>query len=379
MRAIVLAGGRGTRLGPLTRHLPKPLVPFFDRPILEHQIQWLARNGFDDIVVALGHLGHMIESAMGPERYGARLSYVSEERPLGTAGAVAWALRQYPSTEPVLVVPGDCLADYDLAAVYRNVVEQAAEVGMVLSQVEDPRPFGVVSTNVVGRVLRLIEKPATHEFGHLVNTGIYVLHPDAVQDIPVGATIDFAQEVFPAWIRSGRVVHGYESAGYWSDVGSLTQYQQTQMDVLNGRLRLPLADQPSVNVRIDRTARIIEPVWCGDNVTVEAHATLGPYATIGSGSRVGAWAKVDHTIIGTKTVIGVSSRVQGALLADRVELDGRSRVGARAVLGAGCQVGWGGHVPTGARLAPRERVAPGCTWEKSGSWPEGRPLRGVSV
>lgn len=358
VRAIILAGGRGTRLDPLTRHLPKPLVPFFDQPIIAHQIRWLATYGFNDIVISLGHLGDLIESVLGSERDGARLRYVREDRPLGTAGAVAFAARHFPIDEPVLVIPGDCLADYDLGRIYQYFVARPEAVGLVVRQVDDPRPFGVVAANAAGRVLSLVEKPRTLDFGRLVNTGIYVLKPQGLQDLPHGHPADFAYDVFPQLIAQRRALSCLEISGYWSDIGTLTQYRQSHFDVMNGRFRSTVMLQRPTNVIVDPGARIIEPVWLGEGVVVEAQATIGPYAVIGEGSRVGPWTKVDHSVIGKNVFLGAGSRVNGATVADRVVIGGRCRIGQQAVIGSDTHIGWGTSIGPGSKVGPGTRVSP---------------------
>lgn len=367
MRAVVLAGGRGTRLDPLTRDTPKPMIPLFDIPVIEHQLDWLARNGFRDVTVSLGHLGHLIASAHYERRSGMRIRFVSEERPLGTAGAVSWALRTIGGKEPFMVVPGDCVADYDLRAAYQYFQQRGSDLGMVLSRVEDPRPFGVVLTNRNNQVEGLIEKPASLEYGNVVNTGIYYLTPRALNTVIPGSSKDFARDLFPEWIGHGLPIEGYHAQGYWSDIGSLAQYRQTHFDYMAGRVRLPMAQPVLGKLQIDSSARILGPVWLGSHVMIEAQATVGPYAVVGHGSRIGAWSKVDHTIIGPKAVIGAECRIQQAILAEGVGIDGRSQVSPGAVLGTRCQVGWAGRVPADAHVDPMARVAPGGSWN-AGIW-----------
>jgi len=356
MRAIILAGGRGSRLDPLTRHLPKPLVPFFGRPLIERQIRWLTVYGFSDIVISLGHLGNLIEDALGPEQYGARLHYVYETQPQGTAGAVAWAFSQYPTDEGTLVIPGDCLADYDLDRVYQYFLKRHESFGMIVHRVEDARQFGVVEANPHGRVIRLIEKPSVIEGGQLVNTGIYVLKPHAM-GWPSARPLDFAYDVFPELIAAEQMA-SLEVDGYWSDLGTLGQYRESHFDVMRGRVHLPYTIEDTDNVIVDGQARIIGPVWLGDDVTIDAQATIGPNVVLGAGTYVGPWTHVENTIVGQHAFLGAGTRTQDAIIGDRVALGGRCRVGRHAAIGSDTRVGWGTEVTPGTRISPETRISP---------------------
>lgn len=357
MRAIILAGGRGTRLDPLTRNLPKPLVPFFDRPLIARQIEWLAGYGYDEIFISVGHLGEQIVAALGRRHAGAELVYVHEAVPLGTAGAVALALEHMgDQTAPVLVIPGDALADYDLAAVRTHFLARSEAIGMVVRQVEDPRGFGVVVTDPQGRVVGFEEKPTAVAAGRPVNTGIYCLRPRALT-WPKRRPLDFAYDVFPSAVAARELV-ALNEAGYWSDVGTLAQYRRAHFDALDGRVRGAGGMRPSCNVMVDRTARLIAPVWLGDGVTVDARARVGPYAVIGAGSYLGPWSRVERAVLGQAVFLGAGTQVAEALIADRVVMGGRCRVGRQAVIGADARLGWGTEVGSGRHLDPATRVAP---------------------
>ncbi len=358
MRAIILAGGRGSRLDPLTRHLPKPLVPFFGRPFIAHQIHWLATHGFTDIVVSLGHFGSLIENALGPAQCDAKLTYVYEESPLGTAGAAVHALmafREQPP-EPVLIIPGDCLADFDLCALYHRFSRMPESFGMVVRSVQDARQFGAVEVHN-GRILQLVEKSPAMDGCHLVNTGIYLLKTNAELSWPTTRPLDFAFDVFPTLIHDGALA-ALQDDGYWSDLGTLNQYRQSHFDALAGRVHIDGGLRSGDHIMIDHSARVIGPVWFDDHVTIDAHATVGPYAVVGAGTYVGPWSHIQHAVIGRGAFLGAGTRIHDATIDDRVAIGGRCRIGGQSAVGADSRIGWGTDLRPGSRLAPLTRVAP---------------------
>ncbi|CAB1127631.1 putative Glucose-1-phosphate thymidylyltransferase [Candidatus Hydrogenisulfobacillus filiaventi] len=252
MRAIILAGGRGQRLMPLTDGRPKPLVPFLDRPILDYTLAQLGAAGFTDVVITLGYEGARIRAHVGDgSRWGVRVGYSQEETALGTAGAVRLALARFPAREPVLIVSGDGLTDFDLAGFYRRMRAARAEAGLLVAAVADPRAYGVVELAGDGQVVGFVEKPAWLMEGAVVNTGIYYLEPGLLAGVPVGVPVDFGHELFPQWIAEGRRVRGEAGRGYWCDVGTVEQYRAAHEAALDGRVRLPWP----VAVTVGRGAR----------------------------------------------------------------------------------------------------------------------------
>lgn len=355
MRAIILAGGRGSRLEPLTQHLPKPLVPFFGRPLIEHQIEWLVRYGITDIIVSLGHFGSVIERTLNSQCRGANLRYVKEEQPLGTAGAIAWALEQYPTTEPVLVIPGDCLTDFRLDHLIAALLERrSAVMGIALHRVDDARQFGVVDQDAHGRVTRIIEKPAVIEGPQLVNTGIYlIMKPDAI-DWGSTRPLDFAYDVFPTLIAKGQLT-SVGAEGYWSDLGTLNQYRESHFDVMQGRLSNAFPVQPASD---EDAGGAIGPVWLGEGVTIDAQAKVGPNVVIGAGSYVGPWSRLQNVVIGENVFLGPGTRLEEAIVADSVAIGGRCRIGRQVAIGKDSRIGWGVSISNGTRISIGSRLAP---------------------
>lgn len=366
MRAIILAGGRGSRLDPLTRNLPKPLVPFFGRPLIAQQIQWLATYGFTDIVVSVGYFGSLIQHYLGPSQGKARITYVYEATPLGTAGAAVHALTAFPEdlSEPILIIPGDCLADFDLRTLYQRFARMPQTFAMVVREVDDARQFGAVESRG-GQIQRLIEKSALMDGRHLVNTGIYLMKAEAQSRWATTRPLDFAFDVFPELIESNSLA-ALQDAGYWSDLGTLDQYRQSHFDTLAGRVKLGREIVDGEHVSIDHSARIVGPIWFGDHVTIDAHANVGPYAVLGSGTYVGPWSRVENVVIGRGAFLGAGTRIHEATIDDRVAIGGRCQIGRQSAVGADSRIGWGADLQPGSRLAPLTRVAPATPIQQFG-------------
>lgn len=356
MMVYILAGGRGSRLAPLTQNLPKPLVPFFGRPLIEHQILWLASYGLEDIVVSLGHFGSQIERTLGTRLAGARLHYVYESEPQGTAGAVALALKHFPSDDGALVIAGDCLTDFDLTSIVSAFSGREESAGLVVHRVTDARQFGVVDIDSEGRVTRLIEKPPVVDGPMLVNTGIYLLRPTRII-WPPSRPLDFAYDVLPALIAQNQLA-ALEGEGYWSDLGTLTQYRTSHFDAIHGRIRLPFDLDQEANITVDPRARIVDPVWLGDGVTIDAQATVGPNVVLGANSYVGPWTHVENAVVGKNTFLGAGTRVEHVIVGDRVAVGGRCRLGSQSAIGQDSRIGWGAEVTPGSRIPPATRLAP---------------------
>ncbi|MDQ6797834.1 MAG: nucleotidyltransferase family protein, partial [Actinomycetota bacterium] len=224
MKAVIMAGGEGTRLRPLTSNQPKPLMSLVNRPMMEHIVRLLKKHGFDDIVVTLAFLPQTIRSYFGDgTEFGVRMAYATEETPLGTAGSVGNAKKELD--EPFLVISGDVLTDIDLSAIVDFHTKRGALATIALKSMEHPLEFGIVIPHDDGSIERFLEKPTWGQvFSDNVNTGIYVLQPEIFDYIPEGKSVDFSEDVFPALLDEGKKVFGYVAEGYWEDVGTLDAY-----------------------------------------------------------------------------------------------------------------------------------------------------------
>ena len=374
-----MAGGFGTRLRPLTAHLPKPLVPVGNMPIMEHMVRLLKRHGFTDLSVLLYFLPDSITSYFGDGgRWGVKMTYVTPTADLGTAGAVKFAVGD--TDEPVLVVSADVLTDIDLARAAAFHRERAAEATMVLTRVEQPLAYGIVITDEEGRVLRFLEKPSWGEvFSDTINTGIYLLEPSVFPAIPAGRPYDFGKELLPALLAGGRPLWGHVAAGYWRDVGDLAEYRAAHLDILQGK----------VGVEMPGKREVAEghTVWLDEGARVDASARLSGSVIIGRGAHLGAGTRVANSVIGPETVLQAGADVEGSVLWDGVEIGpgavvkeaviGRkSVVRANAFLAEGvviadfCRIGEGSVVKANVKVWPYKEVEDGATLAMSLVWGE---------
>ncbi|GAX88927.1 sugar phosphate nucleotidyltransferase [Effusibacillus lacus] len=340
MKAVIMAGGKGTRLRPLTCHLPKPMVPLLDRPCMEYIIDLLKRHGTTEIAVTVQYLPQMIKNHFGDgTEFGVKLRYFEETSPLGTAGSVKNAAEFLDGT--FLVISGDALTDFNLSKAVAFHEEKKALGTLVLTQVDIPLEYGIVMTEPDGRIVRFLEKPSWSEvFSDTVNTGIYVLEPEILNLFEPGRAYDFSKDLFPLMLRLGLPLYGYVAEGYWSDVGNLTQYRQAQFDILDGLVgvKIPGIEAfPGVwlgeNVTIHDLVRLEGPVFIGKGTVVESDVRIGPYTIIGRHNWLGRKAEVERSVIWVRNYIGTSACLSGATLCNHVRIGDGAVVNEDAVIG----------------------------------------------
>ncbi|HMC03782.1 MAG TPA: NDP-sugar synthase, partial [Cellulomonadaceae bacterium] len=289
MKAVILAGGEGTRLRPLTSNQAKPMMPLVNKPMMEHIVGLLAQHGFDDVVVTVAYLANQIRTYFGDgSDFGVRMRYATDEEPLGTAGSVRNAAAELDDT--FLVISGDVLTDIDLTAFVKAHRDSSALASIALKRVENPLEFGIVITRPDGSIERFLEKPSWGQvFSDTINTGIYVLEPAIFDSIPEGAVVDFAGDVFPTVLDQGQPLHGHIADGYWEDVGTIEAYLRAHADVLDGRVHADIGGFEfrdgvwlGEGAEIDPDTRIDGPVVIGDNCLIEAGAHLSEYTVLGA-------------------------------------------------------------------------------------------------
>jgi mannose-1-phosphate guanylyltransferase len=353
VRAVVLAGGEGTRLRPLTYALPKPLLPIANRPFLERQLAWLAEAGVDEVVLSLGYRPDaFLERFPGGEVPGTslRLRLAVEPEPLGTAGAIRFAAAAGDIAERFLVCNGDVLSTLDLSALLRFHDERGAQASIALTRVEDPSAFGVVPTTSDGRVLGFVEKPPAGQAPtDWINAGVYVFEASVLAAIPDGRPVSVERETFPALLAADGKVFARQDPGYWLDIGTPEKYLQAHVDALAGRLgSLPGAElAPGVwadgPVEIDDGARLTAPVLVGSGCRVAAGAevagsVLGPGCTVAgkvsgsvllAGAEVRPGATVDGSLVGPEAVVEEGASVSGLSVLGRGARGRGSLAGAR--------------------------------------------------
>ncbi len=354
MKAIVMAGGEGTRLRPLTEGRPKPMVELLGRPVLERTVEHLKNNGITDICFTLRYLPRIIEDWFGDgERFGVKITHRVESEPLGTAGGVR-ACRDFIGDEEALIISGDAVCNFDLQLFREFFEKRRAQAAIALFEHAEPTRFGLVIADEDGRVTAFSEKPSWERVvTGMVNTGIYILSPEVVDMIPEGRPYDFGKELFPRLLREGRRLYAVQARSYWCDIGSPEAYRQCCIDAVAGKVGIDLK-APEIsggifsNVPLEGV-RLTPPVYVGEDSVVEAGAELGPNAVISRGSHIGKDTRIADSVV-NGAFVEKACRIEGAIV-------GRdARVGAGASLARRCVVGDGARIGENCVLAPGVRV-----------------------
>jgi mannose-1-phosphate guanylyltransferase len=339
MKAILLAGGKGTRLRPLTLHTPKPIVPILDRPFLYYQIDLLKQiSEIDEVILSLNYQPRRIEEIVGEgEGLGIRVRYVVEPMPLGTGGAVRYAGDSL--TESVVVFNGDVLTQVDLAAVLRLHRERKAKATIVLTPVDNPRAYGLVETDRSGNIKRFLEKPGEDEITcNTINAGIYVLEPDTFDRIPKDTAWSIERSFFPSLIERGETFVAYVYDGYWIDIGTPAKYLQVHRDIMDGRYSAPpfngaSSAWTSPGARIETGAEIHSPCFIDEGAVVKSGAKILPYAVIGRQTHVEEGAVIDGSIVWPNGWIGSEASLKGSILGRNCHVGRNAIIESAAVLG----------------------------------------------
>jgi mannose-1-phosphate guanylyltransferase/phosphomannomutase len=368
MRAVVMAGGEGSRLRPLTSARPKPLAPVVNKPVMHHIVDLLRRHGVTSIVATLHFMADEIETYFGNgSDFGVEMQYVVEDTPLGTAGAVKVA-QPLLGGERFIVISGDALTDMDLGALVAYHEERGAAATIALQRVTNPLEFGVVVTGDGGRITRFLEKPSWGEiFSDTINTGIYVLEPAIFDYMEAGKSYDFSRDLFPAMLRDGRPLFGSISDAYWTDIGNLQQYQLANYDALHRKVKL---DIPGTEVapgiwygedcRVHPDAHVFGPIVLGKNVTIDAGTTVAELTVLGDSTIVGSNARLHRSILWEDVYVGDGSSLTGCTVADRNLIKDRVTVHEGAVIGRGCSIGSGSVVNGNIKIWPDKTVTSGA-------------------
>lgn len=369
MRAVLMAGGEGTRLRPLTCDLPKPMVPILNRPIAEHIINLLKRHRITEVVATLYYLPDVMrEYFRDGSDFGVQITYaVEEDQALGTAGCVKNIAALLNST--FLVISGDSMTDFDLTAAIEFHRAKQSKATLVLTRVPNPMEFGVVITEKDGRICRFLEKPSSSEvFSDTVNTGIYILEPEVLDYLPTDEPTDFSNDLFPLLLEKGEPLYGYIAEGYWCDIGNLDAYREAQYDALQGKVKVEFAypeQEPQLwigaNTFIDAEAKISPPVLIGENCRIGSRVTLEAGTVIGDNVAIGADADLKRPIIWNGALIGEECHLRACVIARGARVDRRAHVLEGAVVGSLSLVGEEAQVSAGVRVWPSKKIDPGAT------------------
>ena len=340
MKAILLAGGKGTRLRPLTLHTPKPIVPIFDRPFLQYQIDLLKQvPEIDEVILSLNYQPRRLEETFGDGAgLGLRLRYVVEPSPLGTGGAIRYAAQGIDDT--LVVFNGDVMTAVDVAAVVALHRQRGATATIVLTPVANPSAYGLVETAPDGRVRRFLEKPSADEITcDTINAGIYVLEPRTFDRIPKDVPFSIERGYFPSLVERKETFVAYVERGYWIDIGTPEKYRDVHRDIFDGRCPLGptgiAAGAPVVSpeAKVEPGATLQGPCFLDAGVVVKAGATVGPYSVLGRSVLVEEDASVRGAIVWPNTRISHAATVDGALIGRSCHVGRNAHVGPAAILG----------------------------------------------
>ena len=368
MRAVLMAGGSGTRLRPLTCDLPKPMVPILNRPIAEHIINLLKRNNIKEIIATLHYLPDVMRDYFQDgSDFDIEMTYaVEEDQPLGTAGCVKNIQQWLDDT--FLVISGDGITDFDLQAAIDFHRQNKSKATLVLTRVPNPVEFGVVITDENGRINRFLEKPSLSEiFSDTVNTGTYILEPEVLDYLPVNEESDFSKDLFPCLLAKGEPMYGYIADGYWCDVGHLEEYREAQYDALDRKVKMDFAyteKSPGLwigsNTYIDPTAKIETPALIGNNCRIGARVKIEAGTVIGDNVTIGADADLKRPIIWNGATIGEEAHLRACTIARGTRIDRRVQVLEGAVVGPLSTVGEEAQIAPGVRVWPSKKIESGA-------------------
>jgi len=375
MKAIIMAGGEGSRLRPLTCGRPKPMVPVLNKPVMAHIVELLRKNGITDIGVTLQYLPEAIRDyfANGAE-YGVNLQYFVEEMPLGTAGSVKNAAGFLDET--FLVISGDALTDLELSRAVEFHKKQGSMATLVLTKVDCPLEYGVVITGKDGRITQFLEKPGWSEvFSDTVNTGIYVLEPEVLEYFPPGQKFDFSQDLFPLLLKNQKPMFGLVLPGYWCDIGNLQQYLEAHHDALSGKVKIKMPGNeilPGVwaedGVIIDNGTLVEGPALIGAGCRLAAGVHIEPLTVLGNGCLVQERASIKRSVLWSNVFIGKNAALRGSIVGSRVRVHANAGVYEGAVVGEDSIIQENSMLKPDVKLWPHKLVETGATVQRSLIW-----------
>jgi mannose-1-phosphate guanylyltransferase len=356
-QAIILVGGEGTRLRPVTSRVPKPVAPVVERPFVAYILDDLARHGVERAIFSTGFLAAAIEAQIGDGAgYGLQVDYAVETEPLGTAGAVANCADKLHDGS-FYVCNGDVLSDVDLTALAALHAAKGAMGTVFLTPVDDPRRYGLVELRGDGSVASFVEKPGEWEGTALINAGVYVLEHEVLEMIPRGRLFSIERGVFPRLAQAGSL-YGYVDHGYWRDIGTPESYLQAHFDILERTVDTAVAEMlgeqylyvaPSADIHA--RARVVPPCYVGENARVQAGARVGPLAVLGAGALVAEGATILESVIQAGVVIGAHAQVERSIVVRESSIGAGTQLHS-AVIGEGCHVGAGNRLVGGICVYP---------------------------
>ena len=376
MKAVVMAGGDGSRLRPLTVGRPKPLVPVVNKFVLHHIIDLLKSHGITEIIITVRYMAAAIQDFFEDGRnLGVQITYVVEESPLGTAGSVKNAAQYLDET--FLVISGDALTDFDLTEIVRVHRERKAQATLTLTRVPNPLEFGVIITDETGHITQFQEKPSWGEIiSDTVNTGIYVLEPEVLDLMPAETPYDFATDLFPQMLKGGFPIYGYIAEGYWCDVGNFDEYRRANSDMLYGKVNLvePMGHHigggiyVGDDVEIAPSAQLFGPIYLGKGVKIKGDVTIYGPCVIRDYTIIDNYSRVERSILWRNNYVGENCELRGAIITRQCSIKAKAIVFEGAVISDQCVLGEGSIIYTDVKLWPRKEIEAGAIIKDSIIW-----------
>jgi mannose-1-phosphate guanylyltransferase len=362
MQALILAGGEGTRLRPLTSTVPKPVVPLVDRPFIAFMLDWLRGHGVDDVIMSCGFLASGVRNVLGDgSAYGVRLRYVEEPQPLGTGGALKFA--ESLLDERFLMLNGDVLTDLDVTAQIALHEQRGARATLALTPVEDPSAYGLVRTRPDGEVTGFVEKPSPNEIDtHNISAGIYVLERSVLELLEPNEPASIERDVFPRLVDEG--LFAYVGEGYWLDIGTPERYLEGTFDILEGTVATEVTKRMGdgylcVEPGTDNAGRVIPSALIERDCRIAPHARIGGRAVLEAGVSVGEHTTIERAVVLRGSTIGAHCTLRGCIVAAGVEIGDNTHIEGLAVLGEGVTIGADNVVTNGARVFPGVTIPDG--------------------
>jgi mannose-1-phosphate guanylyltransferase len=363
MQAVILVGGEGTRLRPLTSTVPKPVVPLVDRPFIAYMLEWLGRHGVDDVVMSCGFLATAVRNVLGDgSQYGLRLRFIEEPEPRGTAGALKYAADLLD--ERFLMLNGDVLTDLDLTAQIAQHESTGAVGTLALVPVADPTAYGLVRLHENHAVKEFVEKPSADQIDTKnISAGAYVLERSVLDLIPADRNVSIEREVWPQLVGNG--LYGFAAEAYWLDIGTPERYLQGTFDILEGNVATAVAERLgdgylSVGERVEAEGRIVPPALVDRGCTIAAGAHVGSLVVLGEGVSVGEGATIERSVVLNGAEIGARCVLRDCIVAAGVRVGEGSEISGGAVLGEGVTVGPGNVLSRGVRVFPQTDLPEGA-------------------
>ncbi len=364
MKAVIMAGGSGKRLRPMTSTTPKPMVKLFSKPVLQYTLDLLGANSFDDVTLTLGYMAERIEDFVFNDCGGKnKITVLKESEPLGTAGSVKNASKNF--SEPFLVISGDCICDFDLKSIMDFHISKNADVTIVCTRTQDPREYGVIEFDDSDKVNAFTEKPQwSGAVSDCINTGIYIINPQIMSYVPENTFFDFSKDLFPKILADGKQVLCYSADGYWCDIGSIKAYKQCCNDIMDKKVSVKLPQVAEGIYVKDEMPKgnynVIPPCYIGSGVTIGNNAVIGPYTCLGDGCFIGENSKIRQSHLLSLCRVQKNCVINDAVICENTVVKTGARIYENSVVGASSTVNQNAVIGSNITIWPEKTVERGA-------------------